>query len=79
MRRIYRTEGVYGFYRGMVPSLFGVTHVAVQFPLYEHFKKLNRAFRKRHSGRKLMCVRQARQTAATSPRSSSSPARPPPR
>jgi solute carrier family 25 folate transporter 32 len=57
MRRIYRTEGVYGFYRGMVPSLFGVTHVAVQFPLYEHFKKLNRAFRERHSGRELMCER----------------------
>lgn len=36
--QIYRTEGLRGFYRGLLPSLFGVTHVAVQFPLYEQFK-----------------------------------------
>jgi len=37
--RIYQTEGTRAFYRGLLPSLMGVTHVAVQFPLYEHFKK----------------------------------------
>ncbi|KAH8920185.1 mitochondrial carrier [Atractiella rhizophila] len=42
LRRIYQTEGVYGFYRGMVPSLFGVFHVAVQFPLYEALKRFYR-------------------------------------
>lgn len=36
--QIYRTEGLRGFYRGLLPSLFGVSHVAVQFPLYENFK-----------------------------------------
>jgi solute carrier family 25 (mitochondrial folate transporter), member 32 len=36
--QIYRTEGLRGFYRGLLPSLFGVSHVAVQFPLYESFK-----------------------------------------
>lgn len=36
--QIYRTEGWRGFYRGLLPSLFGVSHVAVQFPLYEQFK-----------------------------------------
>ncbi|UZJ56829.1 hypothetical protein CBS101457_006149 [Exobasidium rhododendri] len=36
--QIYKTEGIRGFYRGLLPSLFGVSHVAVQFPLYEQFK-----------------------------------------
>lgn len=36
--QIFRTEGWRGFYRGLLPSLFGVSHVAVQFPLYESFK-----------------------------------------
>lgn len=36
--QIMRTEGPRGFYRGLLPSLMGVSHVAVQFPLYENFK-----------------------------------------
>ncbi|GAA5945694.1 hypothetical protein JCM3775_000015 [Rhodotorula graminis] len=40
--RIYREEGFRAFYRGMLPSLFGVVHVAVQFPLYEQFKVMSR-------------------------------------
>lgn len=36
--QIMRTEGPAGFYRGLLPSLMGVSHVAVQFPLYENFK-----------------------------------------
>jgi len=35
---IYRTEGISAFYRGLVPSLLGIFHVAVQFPLYEQLK-----------------------------------------
>ncbi|KAI0260200.1 mitochondrial NAD transporter [Gloeopeniophorella convolvens] len=35
---IYRSEGIRAFYRGLFPSLLGITHVAVQFPLYEHLK-----------------------------------------
>jgi len=35
---IYRRDGIRTFYRGLVPSLLGVSHVAVQFPLYEELK-----------------------------------------
>ena len=35
---IYRSEGIRAFYRGLLPSLLGIIHVAVQFPLYEKLK-----------------------------------------
>lgn len=35
---IWQQEGVRSFFRGVVPSLLGVTHVCVQFPLYEQAK-----------------------------------------
>lgn len=35
---ILRTEGTRGFYKGLFPSLLGVSHVIVQFPLYEALK-----------------------------------------
>ncbi|WVO17495.1 hypothetical protein L204_105188 [Cryptococcus depauperatus] len=35
---IYRHEGLRAFYKGLLPSLLGVSHVAVQFPLYEKAK-----------------------------------------
>jgi len=35
---IWRTEGPRAFYRGLVPSILGVLHVVVQFPLYEQLK-----------------------------------------
>ncbi|OBZ71503.1 Mitochondrial substrate carrier family protein W [Grifola frondosa] len=36
---IYRTEGWRAFFRGLLPSLLGIAHVAVQFPLYESLKR----------------------------------------
>ncbi|KAL7422834.1 hypothetical protein Q5752_002130 [Cryptotrichosporon argae] len=38
VRTIYRTEGFRTFYKGLLPSLLGISHVAVQFPLYEKAK-----------------------------------------
>ncbi|SAM09385.1 hypothetical protein [Absidia glauca] len=37
-RTILNQEGVRGFYKGLGSSLIGVSHVAVQFPLYEELK-----------------------------------------
>ncbi|KAI9152674.1 hypothetical protein H9P43_009470 [Blastocladiella emersonii ATCC 22665] len=36
--QILRKEGLRGFYKGLGTSLLGVTHAAVQFPLYEKLK-----------------------------------------
>ncbi|KAL8941672.1 MAG: hypothetical protein Q9211_001716 [Gyalolechia sp. 1 TL-2023] len=38
-QHIYREEGLWGFYRGLVPSLFGVSHGALQFMVYEQLKQ----------------------------------------
>ena len=38
-RQMYRSEGLAAFYSGLAPALLGLTHVAIQFPLYEYFKQ----------------------------------------
>lgn len=45
---IYRTEGWRAFFRGLLPSLLGILHVAVQFPLYEQMKTWARRRTKTH-------------------------------
>jgi len=40
IRKMYAHEGLRSFYSGLAPALLGLTHVAVQFPLYEQFKRL---------------------------------------
>lgn len=37
-RNIYQQEGIRAFYKGLTASFLGLPHVAIQFPLYEHFK-----------------------------------------
>ncbi|QEO23426.1 hypothetical_protein [Candidozyma auris] len=38
-RTMYNTEGVGVFYSGLVPSLFGLVHVGIHFPVYEALKR----------------------------------------
>lgn len=38
-RKMYANEGLKVFYSGLVPSLFGLIHVGIHFPVYEAMKK----------------------------------------
>ena len=42
---IYSSEGVKAYYKGLNASLLGLSHVAIQFPLYEHIKSMCQARR----------------------------------
>jgi solute carrier family 25 (mitochondrial folate transporter), member 32 len=39
IRQIHKFEGFKGFYRGLLPSFFGVAHGALQFTVYEELKR----------------------------------------
>ncbi|XP_031332085.1 mitochondrial folate transporter/carrier-like [Photinus pyralis] len=38
LKQIYRQEGIRGYYKGLGPGIFGVSHGAVQFMTYEEMK-----------------------------------------
>lgn len=37
-RQMYKEEGIRVFYSGLVPSMFGLLHVGIHFPVYEKLK-----------------------------------------
>jgi solute carrier family 25 folate transporter 32 len=37
--KLYKKEGIFALYRGMIASLLGIPHVIIQFNLYEHLKQ----------------------------------------
>lgn len=38
LKKIYVSEGIRGYYKGFLPGLFGVSHGAIQFMVYEELK-----------------------------------------
>jgi solute carrier family 25 folate transporter 32 len=38
-RKVYRHEGITGFYKGFLPGMLGVSHGALQFMAYEYLKQ----------------------------------------
>lgn len=51
--KIFKKEGIKGYYRGFVPGLFGVSHGAVQFMTYEECKNRYNKFYNRPITQKL--------------------------
>lgn len=45
LKSIYYKEGFPAFYKGLNASFLGLTHVAIQFPLYELLKDTARSYR----------------------------------
>lgn len=43
--KIYKAEGLAGYYKGFMPGLFGVSHGAIQFMVYEEMKNRYNAYR----------------------------------
>lgn len=55
-KKIRKNEGFYGFYRGLTPGLFGVSHGALQFVAYEEMKAKYNKFYDRSIQTKLTTV-----------------------
>eukprot|EP00096_Caligus_rogercresseyi_P005487 TRINITY_DN2102_c0_g1_i1.p1 TRINITY_DN2102_c0_g1~~TRINITY_DN2102_c0_g1_i1.p1 ORF type:complete len:326 (+),score=61.94 TRINITY_DN2102_c0_g1_i1:393-1370(+) len=52
-RKIFKSEGLPGLYKGFVPGMFGVSHGAIQFMVYEELKCAFNNYKKRSIDTKL--------------------------
>ena len=41
INKIFKNEGVYGLFKGLVPSVFGVMHFVIYMPLYDYFNRIH--------------------------------------
>lgn len=53
LAKIYKTEGFRGLYSGFVPGMFGVSHAALQFMIYEEMKNAYNEYRQQPIDSKL--------------------------
>lgn len=45
MKRVYRTQGIWGFYRGITASYYGISETVIHFVIYEGIKAKLAAYR----------------------------------
>jgi solute carrier family 25 folate transporter 32 len=43
LRRLWVSEGINGYYRGVIPGLVGTLHGAIQFVIYEKLKSVRKS------------------------------------
>lgn len=44
MVKIGRREGMYGLFKGLVPSLFGISHFIIYMPLYDYLNRFHDSY-----------------------------------
>lgn len=52
--KVYKMEGIRGLYRGFIPGMFGVSHGAIQFMMYEEMKTVYNKYRNKSIDAKLV-------------------------
>lgn len=57
LTKLYSNEGLRGLYRGFLPGLWGTSHGAIQFMLYEEFKKAYADYKSISIDAKLVCCK----------------------
>ena len=58
--KIFQREGMYGLFKGLVPSLFGVSHFMIYMPLYDYLNRFH-DFHFRYNEGKFLNQRQSKQ------------------